>query len=84
MTFQCSCPPGLFSGDPYKGGCRNVNCLENDDCPKDKYCDRLSFTCLNACRNGICGDGAVCRVDNHSPRCACPPGFKPDPTPELR
>ena len=71
---KCTCPPGLFTGDPYGGGCKNVNCLENDDCPSDKYCDRLSYTCMNVCKAGICGDGAICTVENHQHKCSCPPG----------
>ena len=56
---------GLFTGDPYGNGCKQVNCLENDDCAYDKYCDRLSYTCMNVCKTGICGDEAVCTVENH-------------------
>merc|ERR1711879_593043 len=81
---KCTCPPGLFTGDPYGGGCKNVNCLENDDCPSDKYCDRLSYTCLNVCKSGICGDGAVCTVENHQHKCTCPPDTQPAPAPEVK
>ena len=81
---KCQCPPGLFTGDPYGKGCKQVNCLENDDCAQDKYCDRLSYTCMNVCKTGICGDEAVCTVENHSHRCTCPPGYQPDPSPEVK
>ena len=83
---KCTCPPGLFTGDPYGStkGCSQVNCLENDDCPASKYCDRLSYTCMDVCKTGICGDAAVCVVENHSHRCTCPPGFQPDPSPEVK
>jgi hypothetical protein len=81
---KCTCPPGLFTGDPYGKGCQNVNCLENDDCPVDKYCDRLSYTCMNVCKAGICGDDAICTVDDHAHRCTCPPGYQPDPAPEVK
>jgi hypothetical protein len=67
--------PGLFTGDPYREGCKAVNCIENDDCPADKFCDRLSYTCLNVCKADMCGEGAVCTVENHAHRCACPPGI---------
>ena len=75
---------GLFTGDPYGNGCKQVNCLENDDCAQDKYCDRLSYTCMNVCKTGICGDEAVCTVENHSHKCTCPPGYQPDPSPEVK
>ena len=81
---KCTCPPGLFTGDPYRDGCKAVNCIENDDCPADKFCDRLSYTCLNVCKADMCGEGAVCTIENHAHRCACPPGYQPDPSPEVR
>ena len=81
---KCTCPPGLFRGDPYNGGCEPADCIENDDCPENKYCDRLSYKCLDVCRVGICGNGAVCTADDRLPKCICPPGYGPDPTPEIR
>ena len=42
---KCTCPKGIYKGDPYNSGCQKVNCVENDDCPANEYCDRLSYTC---------------------------------------
>ena len=42
---KCTCPKGIYKGDPYNSGCQKVNCIENDDCPANEYCDRLSYTC---------------------------------------
>ena len=42
---KCTCPKGVYKGDPYNSGCQKVNCVENDDCPANEYCDRLSYTC---------------------------------------
>ncbi len=82
---KCICPTGgLFKGDPYRTGCEEVKCLENDDCPIDDYCDRLSYTCMNACKPDLCGENALCIPENHAHSCQCPPGFVPSPTPQVK
>ena len=57
---QCSCPPGKFRGDPTDPvhGCKAVACLTNPDCPPSKFCDRLSFTCMDVCTTDTCGEDA--------------------------
>jgi hypothetical protein len=80
---KCSCPSGgLFKGDPYRDGCKEVRCLENADCALDEYCDRLSYTCLTVCQEGLCDNTATCTAVDHKHLCQCPPGTVPDPTPE--
>lgn len=80
---KCICPEGLYKGDPFKTGCQKVNCLENEDCPTDQYCDRLSYTCMTACPDDICGTNAICLAENHHHTCKCPPKFIPSPTPDV-
>lgn len=81
---QCQCPPGTFTGDPYdSSGCQEVSCVYNDDCPQTQVCDRQSHTCMNLCDKDTCGTNSVCLADGHKSVCQCPPGFKPNPVPEI-
>lgn len=51
-TFEhksfCSCPTG-FLGDPadINFGCFKVECLEDVDCPNDKFCDSSNNRCIS-------------------------------------
>eukprot|EP00095_Tigriopus_kingsejongensis_P012598 maker-scaffold642_size120736-snap-gene-0.27 protein:Tk12598 transcript:maker-scaffold642_size120736-snap-gene-0.27-mRNA-1 annotation:"GH13743" len=80
---KCICPQGLFVGNPQIEGCRKVSCVENEDCPDNEFCDRLSYTCMDPCQNEICGENALCTVAGHQHKCQCPPSFIPSPTPEV-
>lgn len=81
---QCQCPPGTFTGDPYDlNGCREVSCVYNDDCPQTQVCDRQSHSCMNVCDKDTCGTNSVCLADGHTSVCQCPPGFNPNPVPEI-
>lgn len=81
---QCQCPPGLFAGDPNDPvkGCSSVSCIINEDCPTDKACNRLDFTCFDVCYDA-CGDNAICLAENHRYNCKCPPGSRPNPSAEI-
>ena len=83
---KCTCPPGKFTGDPNDliNGCRAVSCLGNADCPPTKFCDRLSYTCMDVCTSDTCGLNAVCLPEQQKPKCSCPPGTKPDPLAEVK
>ena len=81
---KCTCPKGIYKGDPYNSGCQKVKCIENDDCPANEYCDRLSYTCRDVCKRGICGVGAICLANNHAHVCQCPPYFIPSPSPQIK
>lgn len=70
---KCSCPLG-YKGDPYTE-CR-PECLSNNECDSDKAC--VNQRCIDPC-DGICGDGALCEVDNHNPICYCPTHLTGDP-----
>ena len=82
---RCTCPPGKFRGDPTDlvSGCRAVSCLTNADCPPTKFCDRLSYKCMDVCTADTCGTNAVCLPENQVAKCSCPPGTRPDPLPEV-
>ena len=82
---KCTCPPGKFKGDPTDPiqGCKAVSCLTNKDCPPTKFCDRLSFNCMDVCTADTCGRNAVCLPENQRPKCSCPPGTRPNPLPEV-
>ncbi|XP_066980062.1 uncharacterized protein [Macrobrachium rosenbergii] len=71
----CTCPLG-YEGDPLSN-CRRGECIENNDCPGHRVCQRLR--CIDPCQEGICGSGAECTVRNHQPICSCPRGFTGDP-----
>ena len=72
----CACPPD-FIGDPYDNtrGC-HYECEQSNDCPINLSCVR--FKCIDPC-DGNCGTLSICNVENHVPRCSCPPGYTGDP-----
>lgn len=81
---QCQCPPGKFTGDPNDlvQGCSSVVCLKNEDCPTDKACNRLDYTCYDVCLDA-CGENAICLAENHRYNCKCPPGYRPQPVADI-
>ena len=82
---QCQCPPGLIPADPNTpaSGCKSVPCVYNIDCPPYQLCNRLTHSCLDVCDEDSCGDNAVCIAEDHKANCQCPPGFKPNPLPDI-
>lgn len=44
----CSCPPGHL-GDPtdFNLGCFRVECIANEDCSDDRYCDKQNNKCAS-------------------------------------
>lgn len=52
--LACACPPGHL-GNPFDKnlGCFKVECIENDDCPTDRFCNAHSNKCLGKFRNYI-------------------------------
>ncbi len=76
---SCSCPDNT-RGDPTdsKLGCFRVDCIENDDCPSDRSCDKLNYKCFNPCERMDCFNG-VCQVKNRKAICQCAPGFRSTP-----
>lgn len=55
-------------------------CHYNEDCPPNKYCDRLNRQCINPCLELSCGENAKCYTDNHKAQCKCLSGYdgRPD------
>lgn len=82
---QCQCPQGSYAGDPndLKNGCKSVPCVYNIDCPPSQLCNRMTHTCYDVCDEESCGTNAVCIAEEHKAICQCPPGFEPDPIPEM-
>lgn len=78
---ECQCTPG-FTGNPNdRNGCRPVTkdqCQTDAQCAESETCRAEPGTgilkCKPACETVICGPHAVCLVNNHVPRCTCPPG----------
>lgn len=72
----CYCHDG-FEGNPYDAqrGCRR-ECETNDECNPIQSC--VHFKCIDPCAN-MCGEFAICTVDNHVPNCNCPTGYSGDP-----
>ncbi|ROT61478.1 hypothetical protein C7M84_020730 [Penaeus vannamei] len=65
----------------------NAVCVANNhaaqcQCPPDKACNRLDFTCFDVCYDA-CGDNAICLAENHRYNCKCPPGSRPNPSAEI-
>lgn len=80
---QCQCPPGPYTGDPNTSGCKQVPCVYNSDCPHHQLCNRLSHTCYDVCDDFKCGENSICIGEAHRAICQCPPGFKPNPLPDI-
>ncbi|CAH1986493.1 unnamed protein product [Acanthoscelides obtectus] len=72
---SCSCPPGHL-GDPQDKtlGCFKVECLEDIDCPSNKFCDVGTNRCLNPCDAVNCGKG-TCSIEDHHAICSCFTGY---------
>lgn len=66
-----------YDGNPYDTdrGCRR-ECETNAECSDKLAC--VQYKCVNPCI-GICGEYAICQVDNHVPICTCPAGYSGDP-----
>lgn len=68
----CSCLPTYMGTPP---NCK-PECIVNSECPPDQAC--VNQKCSDPCPN-TCGLRAHCYTKNHSPICACPPGYTGDP-----
>ncbi|GLH12973.1 Uncharacterized protein GBIM_17629, partial [Gryllus bimaculatus] len=51
-------------------------CRSSAECERSKAC--LQGRCLDPCP-GVCGNGAICRVVQHTPTCYCPEGTLGNP-----
>lgn len=70
---KCSCAPGFIGSGL---SCR-PECVLNSDCSLDQVCYNLK--CVNTCTLDVCGQNAVCSVNNHTPLCTCRDGYSGDP-----
>lgn len=68
----CTCLSSYIGSPP---NCR-PECVSNSDCPLHLACSQEK--CRDPCP-GSCGQGALCRVVNHSPVCVCENGYTGDP-----
>lgn len=59
----------------------NAECLINDDCDFDKFCDVKEKVCKDPCifLRDVCGVEALCKVKIHRPLCYCPDGLVGNP-----
>lgn len=71
-SATCSCKLGYVGVPPL---C-SPECTINEDCPKDKTCNKEK--CVNPCL-GSCGFNANCRASNHLAICTCLVGYRGDP-----
>lgn len=70
---NCKCLEN-YMGDPYFG-C-TPECTVSSDCARHLICRNRK--CTNPCPD-ICGNNALCQVDNHIPVCSCPSGYTGNP-----
>lgn len=72
-------PPVSYPQLPPKPDCPNCKpeCVLNSDCPPNLAC--MNQKCRDPCP-GVCGQNAVCKVNNHNPICSCLQGYQGDPT----
>lgn len=67
----CECPAGL-SGNPLQS-CVLLGCRTDAECPSSQAC--INEKCADPCaERATCASDQVCRVYEHRPQCACPPG----------
>jgi len=59
----------------------NAECLINDDCAIDNFCDVTEKVCKDPCvfLENVCGERALCKVKIHRPLCYCPDGLVGNP-----
>jgi hypothetical protein len=72
-------PPISYPQQPPRPDCPNCKpeCVLNSDCSPNLAC--INAKCRDPCP-GICGQNAVCKVNNHNPICSCLQGYQGDPT----
>lgn len=72
---QCAVNQACRSGSCVTGCRSNKECQTNEVCYENK--------CQNPCETAsVCGPNALCQSINKQTKCACPPGFEGNPTPE--
>jgi len=67
---ECSCPQ-FFKGNPFRS-CY-AECTDHSECSNWKACYKLQ--CIDPCTQTaapVCGEDALCRVENHKAICSCP------------
>ncbi|XP_038215243.1 fibrillin-1-like [Zerene cesonia] len=72
----CSCEKGHI-GNPFdkKVGCFRVECVDDSECPNDKFCRQDTNKCSDQCDEAVCKGGS-CKIINHRTSCMCSPGFE--------
>ena len=55
-----------------------IGCESNNECSYQNSC--INKLCMNICYKELCGDDAECFIENHKPKCLCPPGTTGNPT----
>lgn len=65
---SCTCLPNYIGAPP---NCR-PECTVNSDCISSQAC--INERCRDPCP-GACGVNTVCSIINHTPNCACQPGY---------
>uniref|UniRef100_A0A1B6L097 C-type lectin domain-containing protein n=1 Tax=Graphocephala atropunctata TaxID=36148 RepID=A0A1B6L097_9HEMI len=67
----------VFAGTKCIMGSMYPPCQTNADCKNDELCDRK--WCMRLCNHAVCGQKAICHVNNHILNCTCQPGHHGDP-----
>lgn len=72
---SCTCIPGHL-GDAYdfNVGCFKVECINDDDCSINNYCNELTNKCAEPCERMACGRG-LCQAQEHRATCLCESGY---------
>ena len=78
----CRCKDG-FVGEPTRAcdlpRTPQPVCQYNEDCPPNKFCDRLNRICRSPCMQDSCGPNAACYSENRLAVCKCFDGFTGNP-----
>lgn len=72
LNAVCACAKNFIGNPP---NCR-PECTINSQCQFHLAC--LNNRCVDPCISS-CGNGAVCKVTSHIPRCSCKHGYTGDP-----
>ena len=78
---RCVCPVEHGYRLDRLGNCKPVGvveCLRDDECADDKYCEDTTKTCEDPCVKQTCASSAVCTATRHRAICTCIQGYTGD------
>lgn len=75
---HCVCPTEHNYKLDSDGNCKlvkTIECIRDDNCAGDRYCEPKSRTCEDPCLKQICATNAICTATRHRAICNCINGY---------